>query len=306
MFDETRDRELTETGLLFNDDRRYRRTCGFNGHYQSSERTAVGFAYTYQSDDYDDPLTYDLTVHLARMLISSRLAPILERGRGRLQLVGGLYKYRRNYDAVAYLYGLFPYDSAVEDKQTIDYYSATVGMAYEWTERLQLTADLGTRYSLTKQHVSTSIGSNPFLSGYPPRRLDIESWGFVGMVEVGYAFEKGRLSLTASHDLQPASGQEGATERTSLRLAGENRITDQWSFSWSAQGYLNRSDEGSSQSDDDELTVQLDAGLRYALNRQWSIGAYGRTIRIDDRKRDSERIQNSVMVRVGLNWLVLE
>jgi hypothetical protein len=306
LIDETRDRELSETGLLFNDDRRYQQTCGFNGQYQLSERSAVSLAYNYRRDDYDDPLTYDLTVHLARMLYSSSLAPFLERVTGRLQLVGGLYEYRRDYDAVAYLYGIFPFDSTVEDTQTVDYYSATIGMAYNWTERLQLTVDLGTRYSRTKQRVSTSIAPNPFVSGYPPVRAQNESWGYVGLLEAVYAFEKGRLSLTASHDLQPASGQEGATERTSLRLAGENRVTDRWYFSWSAQGYLNRSDEGAVLSDEDELTIQLEAGLRYAFNRQWNIGAYGRTIRIDDRERDSERIQNSMMVRLGLNWPILE
>ena len=58
--------------------------------------------------------------------------------------------------------------------------------------------------------------------------------------------------------------------------------------------------------DDDELTVELRAGLRCVINRMWRIGLYGRSTWIDDRIADEDKRQNTVTLRLAWNWDVME
>lgn len=302
--DETRERELAETGLLFSDDRRQRKTYGLDGQYQVNERSAVSFFYGFQTEDFADELNYDLSIHTIQILITSGVSPVPERCIGRMQLVGGLYEYLRNYVAVDPFLGV--YNTEVDDEQSIDYYSTSLGFEYEWTERLHLTFDLGGRFTKIEKTLKQAVESNPLGLEVPPDKEESESWGYVAMLDMVYKGEKGRFNIMASHDLVPASGQEGTTERTTIKLNGSKRLTDQWSFSWAARGYLNRSDGTEVTTDEDELTIQLHAGLKYIFDPQWTLGAYWLTSWIDDRETDEERTQNKITLRLQWNWPILE
>ncbi|MGD9365145.1 MAG: hypothetical protein PVH87_05575 [Desulfobacteraceae bacterium] len=302
--DERRERELAETGLLFNDDNRQRQTYGLEGQYQFSELSAMSLAYNYQNEAFDDERTYDLQAHLVQLSITRSMAPDTERTAGRLVLVGGLYEYGRNYVTSDPFMAVYRMD--VDDDQTIEYYSIRVGVSHYRTERLLLNVDMGARFTRVDNTVTGTIESNPFSLTLPRAEEEDESWGYVAKLEAVYSGEKWELSALASHDLVPASGRDGTTERTTLRFDGNGRIVSQWYYHWSARGYLNRSDDSDVTSDDDELTVRLQAGLRYVFNPRWSLGASWLTTWIDDRENNVDRAQNVASLRLQWNWPILE
>ena len=305
LFDERRERELSETGLLFSDDRRRRQTFGLSGQYLVSEKAAVSLAYNCSIEEFDDERTYDLEVHTLQMLVTRSLAPVLDRVTGRLQLVGGLYEYRRDYDTSVQALGVFPIDGTVDDAQTIDYYSASLGLAYNWSTCMQLTADIGTRFTRSRRTLFADYGVNPFMPDSSTSDEN-ESWGYVANLECIRFNETGQFSVMASHDLVPASGRDGATERTSLKLSGSVRLSGDWHADGSARGYLNRSDESGVGADENELTVELRAGLRYAFDPRLSMGAYWRCSWLDDRKNHEDKTQNTVTVQLQWNWPIFE
>jgi hypothetical protein len=299
--DEQPERELSETGLLFNTQHRQRWTCGLDEQYQVSEKTAVAMSYGYTDEAFDDPRTFDLRSHSVSVLLSRNLAPLVARTTGRLQVTGASYEYKRSY----VLEDLFQTIST-DDRQSVEYYSLTLGLAHTMTERLQFTLDLGTRYTRSereiKQHVATLFGEGDLA---PVEMVDTSS-GFVGTLETAYASEKSSFSVLLSHDVAPASGRSGLSERTTLRLADNGRLTGDWYYNLSISAYRNVIDATEDTAGTDELTTQLGAGLRYNINLIWNVGIYWGSVWIDDRKNDNSDNQNSCSVKVGWNWPVLE
>ena len=302
--DERRERELAETGLLFNNDNRQRYTCTLNGEYQISELSAMSLTYSYEHETFDDERTYDLQAHLVQLSITRSMAPALERTTGRVVLVGGLYEYGRDFATSDPFLGLYRMD--VDDDQTIEYDSIRIGLSHNRTERLQFNMDMGARFARVDNTVDRTIEPNPLNLTVPRAEEEDESWGYVATLEAVYSGEKWQLSALASHDLVPASGRDGSSERTTLRFDGKGRLVSRWYYHWSARGYLNRSDDSGVTSDDDEITVRLQAGLRYAFNPSWSLGAYWLTTWIDDRENNVDRAQNVASLRLQWNWPILE
>jgi hypothetical protein len=302
--DERRERELAETGLLFDDDNRQRQSYILGAQCNLTELSAMSLSYNYQIETFDDELTYDLHVHMLQWVFSRDLTSIIERSTGSLSLVGGLYEYRRDYETTDPFFGAF--QTNVDDEQTIDYYALRVGMAHNRTERLKLNVDLGARFTRRSATVIRTISPNPLSLSVPVAEEEKESWGYVATLEAVYTGEKWEFSALASHDLVPASGRNGTTERTTLRLGGSGRVVSQWFYDWSMRGYLNSSDNSGVTSNEDEMTVQLQGGLRFAFNPQWSLGVYWLTSWIDDRENDIDRTQNTLSLRLMWNLPVLD
>jgi hypothetical protein len=304
LVDERRDRELSETGLLFDDDRRWKQAYHLSGQYQLSELSQMSLSYGFQVEDYHDDTNYDTTIHTIQLLISRNLASILENSTGRLQAIGGFYEYRRDYETTDSVFNFYSVD--MDDQQDIDYYSFKLGLGYRWTEKLNLTFDAGARFTKTNQSAASIIEPNPFGMTGTVIEEENESTGFVAMFQADYSGEKAQFSVQASHDLVPASGLEGAAERSTLRLAVQRRLSTKWSFDCSARTYLNRSDESDVTSDKDELTLLFRTGLKYAFHPMWHVRAAWQTYWIEDRQNHVDKRQNIVTLRLDWNWSVLD
>lgn len=305
LIDERRDRELSETGLLFGNDRRWRQSYGLGGQYQMSELTAMSLSYNLQMEDFDDETNYDSGIHTVQLLITRSLDSIWENSSGRFQASGRFYEYRREYQGTENLLG-DPVGVDVEDRQNIDYYSMSLGIGYQWTEKLSLTVDLGARHSSNEQQVTHTFEPNVVGLTEITDEEENTSIGYIALLEMNYKSEKGLFNILASHDLVPASGRGGTTERSTLRLGMERRLARQWFFDCSLRTYLNRSDESGVTSDNDELTVEFHTGLRYAFNSQWSLGTYWRTYWLDDRQLHVDRKQNTMTLLLDWNWPIIE
>lgn len=305
LIDERRDRELSETGLLFDDGRRWRQTYGLGGQYQMGELTIMSLSYNLQVEDFDNETNYDAGIHSVQLLVSRNLDSIWENSTGRFQTAGKFYEYRRDYHVTEDLLG-DPVGMEVEDRQNIDYYSMSLGIGYQWTEKLSLTVDLGARFSRNEQQATHTFEPNNVGLTAITDEEESTSTGYVVLLEMNYKGEKGLFNVLASHDLAPASGRDGTTERSTLRLGLERRLARQWFFDCSLRTYLNRSDESGVTSDDDELTVEVKTGLRYAFHPRWNLGAYWRTYWLDDRQLHVDRNQNTMTLLLDWNWPILE
>lgn len=305
LIDERRDRELAETGLLLDDDRRSRQTYGLSGLYELSELSSVNLSYTFQVEDFRNETNYDSGIHRIQALFVRSLAPVLENCTGRLQAAGGFYEYRRDYDSTGDLAG-FPVDIKVQDRQNIDYYALSLGLGYQWTEKLNLTFDMGARFTRNKQRVVSEFSPNPSDLTSRTDEEEHESTGYVSMLMADYRGEKGGFSILASHDLVPSSGRDGTTERSSLRLAVDRRLSLKWFCYGSARAYLNRSDDSRVTADDDELTLELRTGLGFSLHPRLRVAADWRTYWIEDRRQHVDRYQNTMFLMLQWNWPVLE
>jgi hypothetical protein len=186
-------------------------------------------------------------------------------------------------------------DVTVDDQKTTYYGSATLGFAYIWSERLELTLDLGGRMSRDELIIQRSY---PFNSTMATQEEFSDSQGFVGTLNAIYKTWTGRISMAVSHDLVPASGREGTVERTVLRFAGSRRFQDKWHCSGSISGFWNRTGESEAIDETEEQTLQLHADLKYAFNPWLSLGAHWTTTWIDDLEGDTDRRQTTLSLRL--------
>lgn len=301
--DQRRERELTETGLLFTDDRRQRQRYGFSGRYLLNEWTTAGFGYQYFNETYDTDKLFDTQGHQVEISLLRALDHMLPRATARLRLGAGLYDYSR---AETQLVWVAPWEAIVASadyRQQLENYSATAGLGYAWTETVVFNLDLGGSWTRSDSTVTQHIGASMF-SGPEVRRWQehTETFGFMGSLEMNVTGEKHRINVSASHDMVPASGRSALTERTALSLVLTRRLNAEWRLDGAARYFRNRSGSGGPSRPLDEDSVQLEMGVRRHFDPHWSIGARYRLVRIDDRQLGLDRMENSVVVSVNWQW----
>jgi|GEM_PF-2454917 len=301
--DERRERELTESGLLFGDDRRRRWHGGFDGRYVLTERATAGLGYGYVDETFDTDRQFDSRGHQATLWLFQSLDRYLPRVTGRLHLSAGRYESMRRERAILWLTPWETADVVTDYRQAVDNYSATVGMAYAWTETLTGHIDLGGRWTRSADSVTQHIGPSS-LDGDPVSRRTqrSESHGFVGTLALERTGERHWLSASVSHDLVPASGSNALTERTALVLSLGYRLSLLWRVDGDGRYYRNRSDGGPAARPVDQHSVQATVGISRQFDSHWRIGTRYRFVRIDDRQTGRDQTANSVMVLVEWEW----
>ena len=299
------DREFAETGLLLDTDRRKKWDGLLAGQYQLDEVSSLGLSYTYLNEKFNDPDRFDLAGHFCGLSYSRNLSRYLSRTTGSIRLQGGLYKYTQDYSNEEPFF-LGTITNVVDYEQAIENYSFTLGVGHELTEKLRISFDAGTRYTVSETTTSQSIiYSWDGRSDARDEETD-RSWGFVGTLETAYTGETVRISLLANHDLVPASGENGLTERTKVVLSMNKRLTEDLRAYGSAGAFRNRSDRSDVTTDIDEYSLNFTIGLRYAFDANWSIGGVYRLSWLDDREEGNEYSRNIVSLVVNYNWPIWE
>jgi hypothetical protein len=296
--DQSRDRVLEESGLLTAETHRRRVDATLGGQYTLTERNFLTASYAFLDESYDAPRIDDLIGHVLQAGIHRRVGAHPERTTAFLQASYYLYQYTNSYSE-AWIPGLEPI--SVESERDIQTWAAYLGVEHHWTEKLTLDASAGARYS--RYEIELRQG-NSYVQFEETDEFD--PWGFVGALGLNYAGLYTNAGLNLSHDLAPASGRNRLTERTSLRLDGSWRPTQEWLLGANASAFLNRSEETGAASDIDELSTSLTASVRYEFNRQWSLGLRYTFYWIDDRESEVERRRNIGALVLGWNLPVWE
>lgn len=289
--DSRSDRDFSETGLVFDAVERERYNFAMGGNYSFSELTALQMQYNHAKDDYHGNRYSDNQSHGVSGTVSRNLSEYWENTMGRMS------------------FGATLYDSATS--QT-DYYTATIGVEKSLTETIGFYVDGGVGYTESSydtyriRHVVIIPGifEYNYLEPYTAQETGI---GFTGRAGLTYRDELNEAALTASHDVQPANGESGTLERSSLQARLEHRLTEQSRVSLSGGYTLNKTTAEVAYVDTtDETSWWVQPRISYNFDREWLIEGSYNYGQIHDNEDDDDRSRNLVMLRLEYRYPILE
>jgi hypothetical protein len=249
------DRDFETSGLSYTNVKRQRQNYTTSGDYMLSEKTMTTFSYDYLNDKYNSDSFTDLESHTFDLGFIRDMSSVLESTKARMNM--GYAKYN--------IPGM-----------KIDNYETTVGIDRALNEKWNVLVNGGTRYTYSRFSVMEFVAAPPFLI---ERKETNSGWGAVGQLTLTYNGERGSNSgyLSAVHNILPASGRSGASERTSFILSVHKRFTYELYGTLWAGYFINRSDTNQfSTQKIDEDTVSLNPGIRYEFDKDKAIEAsYG-------------------------------
>ena len=266
------DRDVVETGLIQN--RKTRRRQRYNGglEYTLNEKAAAALSYLYQDDDWssNDPDDEDLTLNSGDMLFTYDLSGTFKSTIGRLN---------------------FGYANADYETSETDYYFATLGFVHRFSEIYSMQLDGGARYTDSD---FDNNGSD-------------QKWGGRGYLGLIYAGELTKADLSASYDVDAASGRRGAVERTRFVFDARHRFLEKLWLGISAGYYLNKSSqEEFAQQKIDERTMRVRPRFNWEIHRYVSLeGAY-QYVYVDDDVDNTDTDRNMVYLQVKFSYPVIE
>jgi hypothetical protein len=267
------DRDIDITGMVLGTATRDTQQYGASIQYDLNEITSASLSYQYRDQAYDSTQFVDYNYHQAGLGFTHQLDKYFDNTTGRL-----------NFNYAHYDYPV----------TQIDYYAATIGFVHRLTELWHLQIDAGARYT----------DSEFLIFG---RQETANGWGGVGTLEFGYQGEYAATSLTVSHDVGAASGEDGTVERTSGVLDMSYRFAEKVRAGISAGYYVNKADAGElALADTDENTVNLRPYLRAGLTDYFSLEFSYTYTQIKDNIVESTRERNLYLVRLVLDYPVVE
>ncbi len=181
------DRDVAASGLILSTVPRQIQNYGGEVDYALTEITSSNLYYRYTRQDFE-PREFqgtfpDYRANRAGLNFAHRLDRYLANTTGRLN----------------FGYNYFKYPQTNTDTKVV---IGTVGLAYDVTEKWQLLIDIGPNYYDSEFNV---LGSQFKYSG----------WGGTGTIKAEYTGEYIGSSLTLYHGIEPASGRDGSSQRTS-------------------------------------------------------------------------------------------
>ena len=266
------DRDIETSGIVLTGVIRKRWQGYLSGDVTLSEKSATDVSYAYQQDKFDKPEFVDYKFHTANLGFTHDFSEVLPRLIGR---INAGYNY---------------YDT---DNTDIENLYATIGFSRAITEIFNILIDAGYRYSASEFKVPTIIPTPPFLI---TTTTDTEyDSGFNGEIVLGYAGETTRADISASQRLEPASGLNGTSDRTSFVLNVRKRFAEKFSASLYATYYLNKADAGKlALNDIDEETVSIRPGLSYEIIDKLMLTASYTYTQVKYKISDTEAKRNRV------------
>lgn len=235
------DRDITSSGIILGNIQRDRTTAGLTGNWVLTERLASSASYSYQQDLYDSPTVSNLEWNQASAGLYYDLGPATK---GRF--IAGYAGYRFT-------------------QQDTNSFWGTVGFDYRYHELWTLVVDVGGRYAQTKYQVTQFQLVPPF---FVTVNQTSDVWSGVGKASLNYKDEKTTFSLSASYDLAPASGLNGAAQRTAFLFDIRQRFTYEFSGALVTGYFLNYAGAGQYGTNAiNEETFVIVPSLRYEFTR---------------------------------------
>ncbi len=241
------DRDLETTGLAFTGVTRYRQSYGFGSNYLLSEILLATFSYDYSNDTYNDPRYSDMEAHVFGMGVVHDLNYFMQKTQARTNI-----KYAR--------YNI--------PNLRLDNYEWTAGINRALDEKWNLLIDVGLRYTDSSFTYAEFIPIPPF---YTNRYENNQDWGAVGQLALTYKGLKNSGDVRINHDIMPASGQSGTTERTSFLFNLTTRLTYEFRCALSGGYFMNKSQAGQySVQQIDETSIWISPDLIYEYSKDVS------------------------------------
>lgn len=288
--DSRSDRDFNDTGLVFDAVERERYNLALGGNYSLSELSTMQLQYSHAKDDYHGDRYSDNQSHGVSGTLSRNLSEYWENTVGRVSV------------------GATRFDS---DTSQTDYYTGTIGVEKSLTETIGFYVDGGMRYTESTYDTYEPVYYNFFgykiLVGYRPVVAQENGIGFTGRAGLTYRDELNEAALSASHDVQPANGESGTLERSSLQARLEHRLTEQSRLSLNGGYALNKTtDEMAYIDTTDETSWWIQPRISYSFDREWLVEGSYNYGQIHDNENDADRSRNLVMLRLEYRYPILE
>ncbi len=283
------DRDILDTGLVYNDNRRIQQRYGGNAGWMFTELMSASASYGYTREDWrtsgdedtEDWDSHSVTLGLSRELGSARGVTV-----GLLNAGWAVYDY--------------------ETSKT-NYYFGTVGVRHRLSELFSLTADAGARYTDSEFEQQRLAVVPPGVLAVVTEDRTSSGWGGIGHLGLEYAGERARGSLFASHDINAASGQSGVVQRTGITLNGGYLLLEKLRLGIAAGAFRNKSDDDEFSSEAiDEYSYNAGPSLRWELVREVTLEAGYRFTYIDDRTDEGNAVRSLGYVQIAYGLPLLE
>jgi predicted porin len=131
----------------------------------------------------------------------------------------------------------------------------------------------------------------------PCRTRTDDSFGGVMAAGVNYAGLYYNVRLGVSHGISGDAGTNGTVERTAVTLGVDRRVSENFSLTLAASGYLNRN-ERETLSDLDQRTLNIQPGFRYRITDTLNLSGAYRYTHVDDRDIDRTRERSLVYLEI--------
>ena len=241
------DRDLETTGLTYTGVARYRQNYGFGVNYLLSEILAATFYYNYLNDTYDDPRYADMEAHMFNMGVVHDLSYFSRKTQARMNI--GYARYNiQNF--------------------RVDNYEWTAGVYRALDEKWNLLLDAGLRYTTSRFTFAEATSAPPF---YVYKYDNSRDWGGVGQLALAYKGLKSSGQVKINHDIMPASGRSGTSERTAFMAGVDMRLTYEFRCTLNGGYFINKSQAGQySVQKIDENSYWISPSLIYEYSRDVS------------------------------------
>lgn len=242
------DRDLATTGFAFTGVTRKRQNYEVSSEYFLSEILMARGTYTYQNDLYDNIRYPDMEQHQFNLGFVHDLSYFMQKTQARMNI--GYARYN------------------IPDFK-VDNYECTAGINRALNEKFNLLVDAGVRHTRSRYNYQDFMFVPPFIVY---RHDSNEDWGGVGQLALTYKGEASSGELKVNHDIMPASGRSGATERSAFVMGMKVRISYELMFAFSAGYFINKSKSGQySVQNIDEDSVWVNPSLVYDYSKDVSI-----------------------------------
>ena len=284
------DRDILTTGIAYGDNRRIQQRYGGNLGWQFTELMGASVAYDYTREDWrtsnsdtdlEDYDSHAVTLGLSRELGAAKGVTI-----GFLNAGWAHYNY---------------------ETSDTDYYFGTVGMKHRLTEIFNVTADVGGRYTDSTFDIQQLTIVPPGVLKVVTEEKSDSGWGGIGHLGVEYVGEKTRASLTASHDINAASGSSGVVQRTGLTFNGGHLLTEKLRLGAYAGVFRNKSEEDQFSGEKiEEYSYSASPSLRWEFYRDFTLEASYSFTYIDDQGEDSSSNRHLGYVQIAYGLPLFE
>ena len=263
------DRDLLNTGLVQNADRRRRYHFGGGLGYNITEITTANINYDFNRDNWEKQAgREDVDYNSVDIGLRHDLSRWLPETTGQLT---------------------FGYGNVDRDSAQSDTFSSEIGIRYRLSELFNLRLRGGGRY--VSSDFDTQTGTD---------RANNREWGYIGMAILGYNGEKTRSNLLFSRDLSPGSGRNTPTVLTRLIGSVRYRVLEDLRIGLRAGVYHNKADSGDFGTQEvDQYTYRLRPDIRWDFYENFALTAAYRYTYIDNQVADRNSTRNSVFMEVS-------
>jgi hypothetical protein len=270
------DRDFETSGLSYANVKRKRQNYTASGDYLLSEKIMGTFSYDYLNDKYDSISYTDLEANTFNLGFVRDMSNVLESTKSRLNMSYAKYNI---------------------PNMKVDNYETTIGIDCALNEKWNILLDGGARYTKSKFNILELVERKETNSG----------WGTVGQLVLAYKGERDSGNLSLIHDISPASGYSGSTERTSFAFYMRRRFTYELYGTLSGGYYINKSKAGEfSTQKIDENTMRVSPGILYEFDKDKAIEASYTYNKTQYKVSDTEAQRNVFFVRFRMQHHLYE